>query len=265
MNSFLPFTGRYVKHYLKASNGRGHGTHSPFVFSFIRDILNDRNEYPEYDKVESLRAALLRDRSVVMIDDLGAGSLSVSSARRTVSSLVRHSAKPPKLGKLLFRIARYYQPRHIIEMGTSLGLSTCYLALGAKGARVVTLEGAPEVAVRAEANFDRLQIDSIELRRGDFEDTFPLLMAGESPLDLLFVDGNHRKLPTLGYFHQALGKVHNDSMIIFDDIHWSREMEEAWTSIVNHPAVRCSIDLFWMGIVFFRSEFREKQHFLIRF
>lgn len=254
-----------MKHYLKASNGKGHGTHSPFVFHFIRDVLNDHRPYPEYEKVETLRKKLLEDRSTISIEDPGAGSMTGKTNLRTVSSLARHSAKSPKLSQLLFRMVRYYQPRNIVELGTSLGISASYLALGARGAKLVTIEGAEEVAGRAATIFSELQADNIELRKGNFNEIFPGLLEEEAYLDFLFVDGNHRKIPTLDYFQQALSKMDNDSVIIFDDIHWSAEMEEAWKEISDHPAVRCSIDLFWMGIVFFRNEFREKQHFLIRF
>jgi len=60
-------------------------------------------------------------------------------------------------------------------------------------------------------------------------------------------------------------KISASSLIVIHDIHWSREMEEAWEIIQNHPHVKLSIDIFSAGLVFFRNEFRVKQQFVIRF
>ncbi len=80
---------------------------------------------------------------------------------------------------------------------------------------------------------------------------------------LLFIDGNHQKEATLAYFEKLLPTVHNDSVMIFDDIHWSKGMEEAWEIIKQHSEVRVTIDTFQWGLVFFRRE-QEKEHFVIR-
>ena len=250
---------------MSASNGKGHGTHSPFIFHLIRDIFNDRNPYPEYEIVENLRKKMLTDDTRVLVTDLGAGSQSLRGRERSVSSMARHSAKPAKLGQLLFRLARAAGERNIVELGTSLGITASYLALGSKQGRVFTLEGAESLARIAESNFNELGLKNVELIRGNFDETFSPLVERLGSIDLLFVDGNHRTDPTLAYFQQALPAMQPSGMMIFDDIHWSREMEMAWKHIQEHENVSCTVDLFWMGLVFFRREFHEKQHFRIRF
>jgi predicted O-methyltransferase YrrM len=265
VNTNLTAAFKYARHFLKASNGKGHGTHSPYIFHFIRDVLNDKKEYPEYAVVENLRRGLLADHSMITVQDLGAGSLAISNEKREISSVARHSAKPARLGQLLFRMVRTMNPRHVIELGTSLGITTSYLALGSKGSQVHTLEGAASLAEIAEKNFKKLGLSNIELYRGDFDDIFGPLASRIGPIDFLFIDGNHRLDPTISYFESALPAIHNDTVIIFDDIHWSVEMETAWQRIKENEKVTCSVDLFWMGLVFFRREFHEKQHFLIRF
>jgi predicted O-methyltransferase YrrM len=162
-------------------------------------------------------------------------------------------------------MVKYCKPHNILELGTSLGLSTSYLALAAPGANIITMEGASSVAARARQNFDRLNFQNITIIEGNFDQTLGAGLSQSPQLDFVFVDGNHRREPTERYFKQLLPVVHNDSILIFDDIHWSREMEQAWETIVENSAVRCSIDLFFAGILFFRQEFREKQHFKIRF
>lgn len=179
--------------------------------------------------------------------------------------IAKNSAKPKKFGQLLFRMIRCYQPRTVLELGTSLGITTSYLSLANPGSSVITMEGAKEVAAAAKRNISNMGLNNITFVEGNFDDTLQQVTNGCPGIDLAFVDGNHRREPTERYFLQLLEKKHNDSIFIFDDIHWSAEMEAAWNTIRRHPAVRCSIDLFFIGIVFFRREFHEKQHFSIRF
>ncbi|WP_325577950.1 class I SAM-dependent methyltransferase [Dinghuibacter sp.] len=244
---------------LSASNGRGHGIHSPFVFDFVAAVLADRASYPEYASVEALRSSLLADGTVLSVEDFGAG---VSSSR-SVASIARSALKPRKFGQLFFRMARYYQPSSILELGTSLGITTSYLALGAPSASVVTCEGAPAVAAVARRNFASLGLSSLRVIEGNFDDTLSLALAPS--LDFVYVDGNHRLEPTLRYFRQMQPFLHADSIVVFDDIHWSEEMEEAWAALKADPSVTCSVDLFYIGILFFRREFFTPQHFTIRF
>jgi len=262
----LPQLGlRYLQYQLRASNGKGHGMHSPFVFDFITRVLNDRTAYPAYQKVEALRSRLKKSTEVIPVEDFGAGSVYRSAYQRSIGSIARHAAKPAKYGQLLHRMVRHYSPVNLLELGTSLGITSAYLATGSPGAKLVTMEGATAIAGCARANLASLGLEQVEVIVGNFESTLPGFLKQAGVIDLAFIDGNHRKEPTLRYFEQLLSHQGNDSIFIFDDIHWSREMEEAWAAICRHPAVRCSIDLFFIGIVVFRKEFREKQAFEIRF
>lgn len=256
---------KYLRYYLAASNGKGHGMHSPFVFEFITKILNDKTIYPDYEKVEALRGGLLNDHTVLEIEDFGAGSSVTKKNKRSISSIAKNAAKPKKFGQLLFRMLKYYQPATILEMGTSLGITTSYLSLAKPDARVITMEGSKEIAEVAQVNFRNLEIRNVEIIEGNFDTTLSSLITHHSSIDFAFIDGNHRQEPTERYFKELLAKTNNDSILVFDDIHWSSEMEAAWETIRNNAAVTCSIDLFFIGIVFFRKEFKEKQHFEIRF
>lgn len=256
---------KYLNYYFTASNGKGHGMHSPFVFDFIIKVLNDRTIYPEYERLEALRNQLLNDNTVLEVEDFGAGSSVSKTNKRTISSIAKNAAKPKKFGQLLFRMAKYYQPATILELGTSLGITTSYLSLAKPNARLITMEGSKEIADAAERNLRNLEIRNTEIKEGNFDDTLSSVVRGLSSVDFVFIDGNHRKEPTERYFQHLLSKINNDSILVFDDIHWSSEMEAAWETIKDHEAVRCTIDLFFIGIVLFRKEFKEKQHFVIRF
>lgn len=265
MYSVTQLAKKYLKYYLGASNSKGHGIHSPFVFDFIKLVKNDSKKYGCYLAIEKIRHQLLLDKSVIEVEDFGAGSTIIKTRQRRVDKIAESSLKPKKFAQLLFRIVQFYKPQHIIELGTSFGISSSYLALGYSYAKLYTLEGSTSIANIAQQNFKNLGITNIELIQGDFAITFPKLLDSIPAVDLAFIDGNHRKAPTLQYFQQLLEKSTDTSILIFDDIHWSKEMEEAWETIKADAAVTLTIDLFFIGIVFFRKDFLEKQHFSIRF
>jgi predicted O-methyltransferase YrrM len=256
---------KYLQYYLTASNGKGHGIHSPFIFHFVTWVLNDRKQYSEYDQVETLRKQLLKDQTILTVEDYGAGSVSSKTKERNISSIAKNAAKPKKYGQLLFRMVKEYQPETILELGTSLGLTSSYLSLARPGSAMITMEGAKEVAAVARKNMDSLGIKNAKIIEGNFDDKLAAVVNELPSFGLAFIDGNHRREPTERYFHELLPKTNDQSIMVFDDIHWSREMEEAWQSIKDHSSVCCSIDLFFIGIILFRKEFREKQHFVIRF
>jgi predicted O-methyltransferase YrrM len=256
---------KFIRFQFSASNGKGHGIHSPFVFAFVHYVLRDNKRDPAFTRIESMRKSLERDRTEIQVEDFGAGSHKGQRKWRRVQDIAATSAKPPKWGRLLFRTAHYYQPRTIIELGTSLGISAAYLAAGAPQARLYTMEGSAELAALAAHNLNQLSFQNARVIRGQFGQELPGLLDMQEPLDLAFVDGNHRLEPTLHYFELLMKHISPSAVIIFDDIHWSQEMEQCWATIQSDPRVMLSIDLFHFGMVFFRNEFKVKQDFLVRF
>lgn len=264
MYSAPVITLKYLKYLVTSSSGKGHGIHSPFVFDFIKNVLNDRANYPEYEKVEELRARLLSDETPVPLEDYGAGSAG-GHVTRSVSAITAAAAKEARYGKLLFRMARYYQPHYIVELGTSLGISAAYLASADKTSLLVTGEGNYALASLAKDNLESIALHNVRIVTGNFNNTLPQIVGAIPHIDLAFIDGNHRLQPTLNYFAEMMKKVTPNSILVFDDIHWSGGMEAAWERIKMHPQVMLTVDLFFMGIVFLRPEFKVKQHFTIRF
>ncbi len=256
---------KYLYYFFTASSGKGHGIHSPFVFDFVTNILNDKKKYDCYDRIEELRHQLKRNNSIIDVEDFGAGSAVIKSNKRIVKDIANSSLKLKKFAQLLFRMVQYYQPKNVLELGTSFGITTAYLAIGNDDVQVYTLEGASQIAAIAQNNFIQLGINNITLIKGDFAKTLPHLFSTLGKIDFAFVDGNHRKEPTLQYFLQLLAHSHNNTILVFDDIHWSKEMEEAWSAIRQHPAVTLTIDLFYIGIVCLQNDIKVKQHFTIAY
>lgn len=255
----IVFIFKYLLYLLHAKTA--HGIHSPFVFELYNEVINKKGGYYSFERIELLRRKLLISNREIDVTDLGTWK----SGKRMVREIAERSAKDKKYCELLFRIAYHFKPNAILELGTSLGISTAYLASANPTAKVITIEGCPTIANEAKKNFESLGLNNIESVIGNFDEVlFRPLTLVPRPLDFVFFDGNHLKEPTLKYFSRCLEHAHNNSIFIFDDIHWSDEMESAWEEIKSHPKVLVTVDLFFLGLVFFRKE-QAKENFTIRF
>ncbi len=242
-----------------------HNLHSPVVFQLATEVLRDSKSYPEYDLLHRQRKRLLSNRNLIETVDFGAsaGSKDFITYRARVQKLVKRRSHAERYNRLLFRLARHFKPEFVLEFGTAAGLSAASLAMGNPEAKVITLEGCASMASVADGSFERLKTTNVSTVIGNFNQTLPEVLNSLPKLDLVFFDGNHQKVPTLDYFHHCLTKVHENSIFIFDDIHWSTDMNEAWQQIQQHEEVSLTIDLFQFGLVFFRKGI-AKQHFTLR-
>lgn len=240
-----------------------HGVHSPFVFDLVTKCFYDKKNYPEYSILKNYRNSLLQNKNTIEVTDFGAGSRVFKSNTRAINQIAKNAGISPKRAELLFRIVNYFQPNTILEIGTSLGLATSALSLGSKNAKVITLEGCPNTMTIAKNQCELQNLNNIEFINTKFEDYLSNCQLNTEHCQLIYFDGNHSKKATLDYFELLVPTITNDSVWIFDDIHWSKDMEEAWEIIKYHPKVKVTIDTFQWGIVFFRSE-QEKEHFVIR-
>jgi len=258
----LRLTNKYLKYLIKSKIR--HGIHSPFVYSFISDVFYDKSEHAEYKKVEKLRNLMYSDKSLINIEDLGAGSRLGNSKQNTVSSVCKKSALSKKYAKLLFRLVKIYKPSSILEFGTSFGLSTIYFSLANPNSKIYTIEGSEEIYMKANENFKLLGLKNIISLQGSFIYNIDKVLNEENSFDFIFFDGDHTYESTIIYFEKCLSKINNNSIFVFDDINWSEEMERAWFYIKNHKEVRVTIDIFFMGFVFFDKRL-SKQNFVLRF
>lgn len=249
--------------YRKKAVGR-HGVHSPFVYDLLHQVLDKKDQFYAFKAIELIRESLKMNNDEVVIDDLGAGSKNNNSNKRTVRQIIKSSAKVPKYGQLLFRLANHFAVENIIELGTSLGISTAYLGKSRKSSAIYTLEGAPNIAKLAKQNFKKLKLNNINVIEGNFDDTLQPLLDQLEKVDFVFFDGNHKEEATLNYFSQCLEKIHNNTIFVFDDIYWSEGMTTAWENIKKNNKVTVTIDVFELGIVFFRKEL-PKQDFVIKY
>ena len=254
----------YIKYYFSANRG-GHGVHSPFVFDFVETILEDKRPFYAFDEIKRYRKILHNEDAILTIEDFGAGSYKNNNLQRKVSDISKTAGRTEKFGKILFRMVDKYQFENIVELGTSLGIATSYLAKANQKANVTTIEGSPEIAMRATKTFDFLKLKNIHQVTGNFDTILAPTLAQLKKVDLFFIDGNHREEPTIQYYNQVKPYLNEHSMVIFDDIHWSEGMLRAWEIIKKDSAVTLSIDLFFIGIVLFKKDIKEKQHFILKY
>lgn len=254
-----------IKSYLKFlwHSKNEHAVHSPFVFTLITKCFYDKKSKPEYSILKEYRGSLLQNKNTITVTDFGAGSKVFKSNTREIAQIAKTAGISPKRAELLFRITNYFQPESILEIGTSLGLATAALSLGNSKAEITTLEGCPETAKIAQNQFRIFSLSNVNSVVAEFKSYLKSNQLSIINYQLIYFDGNHSKKATLEYFELLLPTVTNETVWIFDDIHWSEEMEDAWEIIKKHPKVKVTIDTFQWGLVFFRYE-QEKEHFIIR-
>ena len=248
----------YLKHFLRhywVSNFVD-VLHSPFVFGLQRQCV-EKLPTKEFEPIEQLRKQLLNNSSVIFYEDFGASNKSRSVK---VAELAKKHLKPARIAQILSRLVTYTQSQRILELGTSLGITTAYLAKGASAnAQIHTIEASKEVLNITLQN----KLPQVQYHLGTFDEVLPNLLPQMGPIDYLFIDGNHSYEATLRYFEMAKPFIHNNTVIVFDDIYCSKGMTQAWEEIKQDPMVKVSVDLFFVGLVFFRKE-QVKEHFKLR-
>jgi predicted O-methyltransferase YrrM len=237
--------------------------HSPFVFNLVTKCFYDKTNYPEYSILKNYRKSLLANNNFIDVTDFGAGSRIFKSNKRPIAKIAKTAGISPKRAELLFRITNYFQPDNILEIGTSLGLATSALSLGNSDAKITTLEGCKNTLVVAKQQFEKFDLYNIDSIKTEFSSYLNNRQPTTNNRQLIYFDGNHSRQATLEYFELLLPTITNETVWIFDDIHWSKGMEEAWEIIKSHPKVTATIDTFQWGFVFFREE-QLKEHFVIR-
>ncbi len=252
----------FLRYLITAKNE--HSIHSPFVFELYTKVIRNSTNEAAFQEIEAIRSRMKSSTQEIEVVDYGAGSRLSNSPRRKVSTIAKNAQKTPKFSQLLFRLIRHFQPQVVFDLGTSLGITTLYEAKAAPQAQIYSFEGCPQTAQVARINLQELQASQVEMVVGNLDETLVAQTRKVSRIDFVFFDANHRYEPTVRYFLQCLEKAHEGSVFVFDDIHWSKEMEKAWTEIQAHPSVTLTIDLFYVGLVFFGNK-QPKQHFVLRF
>ena len=274
----------WLRHQLTAWNTGGEGVHSPYLFEWVRMVMMDKNSFYIWGEIERCREKMLRDERESEFVDYGSGKLKGENGklkgengeRRRVCDIARRSLAKRKYAQMLSRLVNWLGASHrlengsgtayslefrgltIVELGTSLGVTTAYMAAMDSRNRVVTFEGCEAVANIAKENWKALNINNIECRVGKID--AEQLTRDIEHLDVAFIDANHTYVSTCKYFDVLAGKVREKSVIVVDDIHYSEEMEKAWKAICADERVTSTIDLYQMGLVFFDKHYWKRNY-----
>ena len=282
-NVYLYRVSSWLKHQLTARNTGGHGVHSPYLFEWVRMVMSDKNTYYVWDEIEEIRQEMLKDTRELEFVDYGSGKLKGENGeRRRVCDIAKGSLARRKDAQLLARLVGWLgrslltSPSRggigdeasedrkglmIVELGTSLGVTTAYLTAMDSRNKVVTYEGCPAVAEVARANWEKLGLSNIACVVGEITvDSLQLAVDRLSGIDVAFIDANHTCEATLTYFNALASRVHEKSVVVVDDIHYNEDMEKAWKAICADERVTTTMDLYRMGLVFFDKHYWRKHY-----
>jgi predicted O-methyltransferase YrrM len=252
---------RYIRYTYHAVNA--HSIHSPFVFDLYTRCIKSRTDENASNTIGSLISKMRNDNRVLTVTDYGTAEGNTGTRKLSVQYIAKNYSSSKYKAELLCRLVSYFKPRTILELGTSLGIGTTALSLGFPQAHIITLEGSAEIASAAKENFIFNGLKNIEIITGEFNSSLKNALRKLSSVDIVYIDGNHRSGPTLNYFKECLSASNENTVFIFDDIHWSADMEEAWDKIKQHDSVTVTVDLFTVGLVFLKPGI-ARQHFTLK-
>jgi len=260
----FPRAIRFLTYTLFSGHKRGAGIHSPFVYDLIVDVFNCSVDSSVFMEIENLRKDLSRRKERIYYNDPGAGSGIKNKYSKSIAKIVKISSTKKKYGELLYKIVRKYKPENILELGTSLGLGSMYMAKVNARIQVYTIEGAEPLYDLARKNFEMTGFNNIHIYNDLFSDRLPKLLDEVNKFDVVYFDGHHSYDHTWEYFELCVPKAESETIYIFDDIHWSAGMEKLWSRVIKDDRVVVSVDLFQLGLVFFKKGL-SKQHFVIKY
>ena len=251
-----------VLHFLQSK--QRHGVHSPFVYEFMDKVMHLPLPNEAESAIERRRAELKKRDIHFERIDLGAGSRKGVRNASNLAKVVSDAASNAKEARAIANFCKYIRAKKIIELGSNVGIGTSYISSANPEAELHSIEGDPFLSDVAKESIQALVPNHfVTIHTGSFEDELPRLLSHLQEIDVLFIDGNHRKNPTLNYVHWALPFLSDDAAIIVDDIYWSREMTEAWNTICALPNFNLALDFFHFGIIQ-KTRRKEKEYFKLR-
>ena len=248
----LEFVLDYVQHRLEAKNR--HGVHSPFVYRLIDEVIYDLHAKSDYPNLKHFCQILRYDDRSILVHDQST----------SVKVFVKNKCKSLRSAQLIYRLANYFSPNQVIELGTSMGIDTAYVAKSAPQARIISMDQDVDTAAFTSENLAKQAIKNVQILTGDLSQVFPDVLAELQSLDFVLINRGHDKEAMINYLNQCVPKLKETSVVVVDAIYRDKEMNEFWQQMKIHPQITVTIDLFQMGLAFVRPQ-QAEEHFKIRF
>lgn len=237
-----------------------HGVHSPLVYQLTSEILRKDRTFEDFNFLDAKRKELLSNNTWLHVEDFGAGSRNNASTERSIKSIAKHALAPKIQAEAIYKLVHFFQPKSIIEFGTSLGLTSLYISRAAQKSEITTIEGSPKIAAFAQEFLRQNNALNVQVIHQKFDDYLVSTLPANKTFDLIYIDGNHTYEATTKYFLKMLEHTNQDAWFILDDIYWSRDMSKAWNQIIGHHRVSLSMDFFHFGVVMLQPRM-TKEHF----
>ncbi len=254
---------QYARHLFRSR--RWDHFHSPYLFALFTFCCREQSQEGSFAQIEGYRQKLLRDRERIHRTDPGAGSVYPGkNATARIRDIARQALSRPFQARFMARLVQMTRAGHVLELGTSLGITAAYLQMASDACRLTTVEGDPAIGRRAQKTFDDLGLPHIRLVMASFDDYIRQEAGNNTPIDILFIDGHHRSEAVLRYYHGLKDRLTAEAIVIIDDLYWSPDMQDGWRQLIGLPEITQSVDCFHFGLLFFKKEFLQKENHIIR-
>jgi len=230
------------------------------AYKATKAITYDNEDIRSFSDCERYRQKLLSDNTQITYEIFSL------DRKNSVKEICEKATSPQKWCQFLYYMVKNIHDPRILEIGTNVGISGSYILEAIKekeGGKLTTMEGLPQLCEISKQRFSEIVPNSkFEIIQGLYENTFQRLMESAENYNLMFIDGNHKKTPTLQYFNSLKSNIGKIGVFVFDDIYWSRGMTEAWEIIKKNNEVNFSIDLYKQGIIIIdKDEPRKNMEF----
>lgn len=231
--------------------------HSPFVFG-LSNKIKDSIHHKESELIIEFRQFLASNTSIILLQDKNGSIFSTSVAKRYNKTSIS-----PIYGKMLRALQEFLKSKHILELGTSLGVSTLYFDANLSKIDTIDINEIGKNIISEYSAANHFNLSNLSFHIGDFASKIPEYLEANKTVDLVFIDGDHTYESTIKNTETLIPYLSENSCIVLDDIRWNHEMYKAWKKLITNFNFNYTIDFGRIGILMKINNHAPKQHFIL--
>ncbi len=228
---------------------------SPLVYQLCLDIQSAHDAKTQFKKIEDKRAQLLMDNTLINVQSLGSQSKVNRSEIRSIRQIALSSVSPRNKCELLYGLVKTTKAKTVLELGTSLAISTAYVAAVDRVDYIKSVEDSSKIHSYNENLAHNSKINMIQ---SDFQSYIENELNNKAKYDCIVLDGRHDEIATISYVNQLINLLNPNGIIIVDDIYWSNGLMNAWKTLRNDYRYNLKIDLFYYGVLSNQASIKEE-------